>query len=134
MTTAQSYTSRLLVAYRRIVIVSMIVTAVLYSAFVLYPAYSTGIYRLSDEQIERFSIHIPMLENSGLALSPALILFFTFFITVPLSVIQLLALLSRRDGLSREQKVFWLVITLELWLALYVTLPAAGAIATWAFD
>ncbi|HET9221916.1 MAG TPA: hypothetical protein VFO07_05395, partial [Roseiflexaceae bacterium] len=75
MTTAQSYTSRLLVAYRRIVIVSMIVTAVLYSVFVLYPAFSTGIYRLSDEQIERFSIHIPTLENTGLALFPLLILF-----------------------------------------------------------
>jgi hypothetical protein len=82
MTSTPLPRSRWLVAYRRIVIVMMAITAALYSVFVVYPAYSSGIYRLSTTQIERFSIDIPMLEYTGLALLTGLIVFVTMFITV----------------------------------------------------
>jgi hypothetical protein len=127
-------TRRFLIAYRRIVLVGTIVASLLYSLFVLFPAYSSGIYRLSETQIERFTIDIPMIEQSEVAFFLLIFSSVAIFIIIPLQFINLLTLLSRRDGLSIEQKVFWLVMTIELWLMLYVTRPAASAIAMWAID
>jgi hypothetical protein len=134
MTTARSFATRTLLAYRRIVIITTTITAALYSVFVLYPGYASGIYRLSDTQIEWFDIDPPLIGQGGPVALAILAFVLIYLIAVPLQFINLLTLISRKDGLSIEQKVFWLVITIELWLALYVTGPAAGAIATWAFD
>src|SRR5262245_19101270 len=134
MNAPSSLIHRILLAYRRIVLVGTIAMSLLYSVFVLFPAYSSGIYRLSETQIERFDIDPPMLEESEVAIVLLIISSLAILIIVPLQLINLLTLLSRSDGLSLEQKVFWLAITIELWLALYVTWPAANAIATWAID
>jgi len=113
----------------------------LYLYFAILPSYQSGLYSLSEMEIEKGHFEIP-----GYTFEPIhgqgnwrvdLALFSMVAsrcLVLPLIVISVLTLFLGRNTFSWQEKLGWLVIWITVLVVLWLTAPAANSFGTWIVD
>ena len=113
----------------------------LYLYVAILPSYQSGLYRLSEMEIEQGHFEVP-----GYTFEPIhghgnwrvyLALFSivgTRCLVLPLALISAFALFVGRTTFPWQEKLFWVILWLTILLILWLTAPAANAFTTWLVD
>ena len=113
----------------------------LYLYFAILPSYQSGLYRLSETQIETSHVDIP-----GYAFEPIhgqgnwrvnLALFSLVTsrcLVVPMIILSTLALFLTSDKVSWQEKLGWSTLWITVLMTLWLTAPAANAFASWLIE
>ena len=121
--------------------ITILISFCLYSIFVLYPSYQSGIYQSEDPTQEHFVVPFYTSDASGLSdysnpiwtINTFVSLFALFFIP-PLTLALLFVLVKKRQFFTRKERWFWLGIFVAIWIGYILTLPAAANFQVWVAD
>lgn len=131
---------RFALAYKKIAFVLVISLLVMYMGVVLLPAYWSGIYRLSSQEIQNTSINVPVYTQSGsvndstFSLLPIFMALGVWYFIPGITAILFVLSIITKKMFSKKELGVWLLAAILIGVFIYATFPAADALLSYIVD